>query len=434
MIEIIKNTLLNLNEIDGWKIVENKIEAKELFFIKKELEMNRSKDVQHFKVTVYKDFKENGVNFRGSSATNIHPTMNEEEINMAIKEAAFAASFVKNEYYPLVKPTDSNPLVIKSNFSSGSLSEWLPQLTEAIFKYDNLENGCINSAELFINNIYTRIINSEGVDVSFSNYKGELEFITNWKEHGEEVELYKLVGFSDFNPEAISQEIKNMLTISREKALAQPTPGLKSYTVLLTGEPVKEFFNYYYMQSNAQFVYEGISTSKLNENIQGDNVEGDSINIELDPVMANSTASSPYDFDGFPLNPVTIFKNGVLNKYWCDNRHAYYLNTEPTGLISNLVVSGGSKSVDSLKKEPYLELVAFSDFQMDTLTGDFAGEIRLGWHFDGENRTPVTGGSISGNIKDVQQKMYLSKEIQKFDKFVGPKTIQLFNVSLSGNE
>ena len=434
MIDKIKEILFNSKGIDGWKINESKIEASELFFIKKELDMNRAKEVHHFKVTVYKDFEEDGVMYKGSSSTNIYPTMSDEEIKKAIESAAFAASFVKNKYYPLVRPSEVAISNIESGFSKASISEWLPKVTEAIFSSDKYDKGSINSSEIFLEKVYTRIINSEGVDVSYDGYKGQIEMITNWKEDGEEIELYKDVKFADFDKEDIVKCVENMLKMSKDKAIAKSTPVLKNIPVLLSGEPVKEFFNYYYDQANAQLVYEGISTAKVGECVQGKEIKGDKVNITVDPLLKGSTLSAPYDEDGYPLKAVDIYIDGVLKGYWGNNRFSHYLNIEPTGNIRNIIVHEGCQSVDSLKSEPYLELVAFSDFQMDTMTGDFAGEIRLGWYFDGKNITPVTAGSISGNIKDVQQDMYFSKEIQQLNNFKGPKTIKLQNVSIAGNE
>ena len=71
---------------------------------------------------------------------------------------------------------------------------------------------------------------------------------------------------------------------------------------------------------------------------------------------------------------------------------------------------------------------------MDTITGDFAGEIRLGWYKDGDKLIPVTGGSISGNINEVHKEMYLSKEVQKLNNFIGPYSVKLFNVNIAGVE
>ena len=50
------------------------------------------------------------------------------------------------------------------------------------------------------------------------------------------------------------------------------------------------------------------------------------------------------------------------------------------------------------------------------------------------NIIPVTGGSISGNINELQNELFLSKELQKDNKFEGPKVIKLLNVTVAGIE
>ncbi|MCJ7689831.1 MAG: metallopeptidase TldD-related protein [Clostridiaceae bacterium] len=434
MIERIRKLLLECTKIDGFKIIENKINSSEFFFIKKRLDMDRAKNVHNFNITLYKNFKSENINYTGSSSAKIHPTMSNKEIRGIIEEGAFAASFIKNKFYPMVRPTDIVQPEIKSNFSNKPLNEWLPAITEALYKSDVYDKGCINSSEIFLSKVYTRIVSSEGIDVSFTTYKGELEFITNWKANTEEIELYKHLDFSDMDHDLIDKKVKEQLIFSGEKAIASPTPALLKHTVLLTGSPVIELLNYYMDKASAKNVYNGMSIAKLGENIQGDDSRGDLITLTLDPFMKNSTKSSPYDADGFPLHSVDVFKKGVLNVYHGDARHCHYLSIEPTGNISNFIIEGGSHSITDFKKDPYLEIVAFSDFQMDDLTGDFGGEIRLGWFFDGKNTIPVTGGSISGNIKDLQKEMYLSKELQSDNNFVGPKTVKLLNVSVAGIE
>ncbi|MGH4140015.1 metallopeptidase TldD-related protein [Clostridium sp.] len=421
-------------KIDGFKIIETKIIASELFFVKKDLDMYRAKDVHNFNITIYKNFKEDSIAYTGSSSAIIHPTMSDEEILQVIEEVSFAASFIKNKKYPLLQPSRKFQPEITSNFSEKPLNAWLPTLTDALYNSDVSDKGGINSSEIFLNKVYTRIVSSTGIDVSFTTYKGELEFITNWKEDTEEIELYKHIDFSEMDYELIDEKVKEMLIISKEKSIASSTPALGKYNILLNGTPVIELLSFYLSQASAKTVYNGMSTAKLGENIQGDDVQGDTITLTLDPFMKNSTNSSPYDSNGFPVNSVKIFNNGVLNMYHGDLRHCHYLNVEPTGNISNFIIEGGTRSTEDLKLEPHLEIIAFSDFQMDTLTGDFAGEIRLGWFFNGTNTMPVTGGSISGNIKKLQKQMYLSKELQKDNNFIGPKIVKLLNVSVAGIE
>lgn len=432
MIEKIKKIISNINEIDDWKISEKIVESKELFFVKKELDMNRAKDVHNITLTVYKDFEDKGKKYRGSSNTSIHPTMNEDEIEVIIKEAIYAAGFVRNEYYPMVGPGLEVQPMMENLFKKDSMSNWIPKLTNEIFLSDKRENGWINSAELFLDKIDMRVVNSKGVDISYETYRGELEFITTWEEEGKEIELYKDILFSDYDDKLIKDSVDEMLNISRDRAIAKPTPILKDIPVILSGSSVKEFLYYYYDKASAASVYQQISTSKIDESIQGNEIKGDKVNMVLDPYLANSTGSSAFDEDGFPLSKISLYEDGILRKYWGNRRFSHYLGIEPTGSIRNIVVEGGSKSLDALKEGAYLELEVFSDFQMDSMTGDFGGEIRLGWYNDGKQIIPVTGGSISGNINKVHQEMFLSQELQKINNFRGPRSIKLKNVSVAG--
>ena len=440
MIENIKNILSKINGIDDWRIIENRTSSRELFFVRQEMDMNRGKEVTNYSVTVYVDFEDEGKKYRGSTTTNIHPTMTTEEIKNNIEEGIFAAGFVKNRYYPIPGQGDGSlsglsngkHIEVESSFSKGNISTSLSNLSKILFEEDGYEKGGINSSELFLNKIHTRIINSKGIDVSFSRYTSMLEVVTDWKEENEEVEIYRNIEFTQYDEEMIKEEIRDMIHLSRERAIASPTPDLKDCTILLTGEPVKEFFNYYYMNTNAKMAYDGISTCKVGESVQGKNISGDKVNLKLEPNLDNSTHSVPYDTDGFPLKSVEIISDGTLLRYWGDFRHSHYLNVEPTGNIRNFVIKEGSKSVAEMKAAPHIELVSFSDFQMDPLTGDFGGEIRLGWYFDGEVTKTITGGSISGNIKEVESEMYLSSETQRSNNFSGPKIIELHNISLAG--
>lgn len=434
MISKLIKILSEIDNISGYKIIETKVDSGELFFVRKNLDMNRAKSVHNFSVTVYNDFIDNEIKYRGSSSTIIHPTLSDEEIVYKLKDASLAAGFVKNKYYPLAKPSNLATSNVENNHSNPLIETILPKISEAIYKADTFDKGFVNSSEIFLNKNYTRILTSEGIDVSYENYKGEVEFITDWKENNVNVELYRRFNFSELECDSITEMVYEQLKISQEKALATKTPALNRFTVLLTGSPVEEIFNFYYIQAGAQNVYNHISNAEIGKNLQGDHSKGDLVTITLDPALYNSTFSVPYDIDGFALKPIKIFENGVLMNYWGDIRHSYYLKVEPTGVIKNLVIEGGLHSIDEFKKEPYLELVAFSDFQMNAITGDFGGEIRLGWYFDGKETKAITGGSISGNIHEAQKHMYLSKELQKNNGFYGPKTIKFENISIAGIE
>lgn len=433
MINIIKNIITNNKNVDGYKITEEKIQSNELFLVKKSIDMDRAKDVHHFKIVIYKDIEEDNIKYRGAATINIHPTMSEKEIEIAINEAVFAAKFAKNPYYPLVKNSNLYKKNNESNFSSEDLPHWINEITKAVYKNDIYENGGINSCEIFLNKVYTRIINSEGVDVQGLNYKCMVEYIPTWMGKDEEVELYRCLNFSNFDSSSIVDDVEGMLNICKDRANAIKIPKIGKMPVILTRGAVPKIFSFYTFKSNAQAIYEEESNWKIGDRILGEDVLGDVISIKIDPFMSNSTKSNFFDEDGFPLDAVTVIEDGVLKNYIASNRYAYYLNIKPTGNINNVIISGGSKTIAELKEEPYLEIAAFSDFTVDTLTGDFGGEIRLAWYFDGSKITSVTGGSISGNITELQKELYLSKELQIENNFVGPKAIKLINATISTN-
>lgn len=430
MIGKIKN-ILESSKADGYKIIETKTDAEEIFLVKKDVDLTRSKEVHHFSVTVYKNFQDNVAKYKGSSTFNVHPSMKEEEIKKLIENGIFAAGFVKNEYYDIPKVANEKIENLKSKFSTGKLSDWIPKLVEALYINDNEEKGMINSAEIFLNKNYKKILTSSGVDSSYESYDGMIEFITTWKET-EEIELYKMLTFSDYDPKFISDTVKEMIFLAKERANAKYTVDSGKYNVILSGEPVKEVLSYYVNKSRASSVYNKISTIKIGDSIQGKEVKGDLINLALDPKIENSVYSAPIDNDGLVLSKVSVIEGGKLKGYHGDLRHSYYLGTKPTGNIGNFVVSAGSKNIVDMKKESYVELVTFSDFQIDSVTGDFGGEIRLGWYFDGKTTKKITGGSLSGNIENVHDNMYLSKELQQNEGFVGPKAIEMFNLTVAG--
>ena len=77
-------------------------------------------------------------------------------------------------------------------------------------------------------------------------------------------------------------------------------------------------------------------------------------------------------------------------------------------------------------------MVEFSDFQVDSMSGDIAGEIRLGyWHHDGEV-TIVTGGSVSGSMNEAAKDMLFSAETKQYNNRIIPEITLLKNMRITG--
>lgn len=427
-------TLLNQkSNVDEYRITEITTSSSELFFIKDNLQMNRGKDVTHITVTVYRNFEDQDKRYKGSSTTKLSPTMTLDEMNDLIDTAALAASFVKNEFYTLPSPSDELAPKIPSAFHHGNIVQNVIGLVQELYSEDQQFGAFINSSEFFINKRDVHIINSNGIDVSYTNFFGEIEVISEASGKLESIELFDVLHFSDYNTEEIKQAIKDTLYYASLRSKAIPMPTVQNVPVILHGAAAKELWNYYQFQVTADAIYQKLHNNQVGDNIQGDHIVGSTVTMTLTPVLPNSTGSRYYDGEGTFLKETVFIKDGIIQNIMASKRFSDYLHIPTTGYIGNMIIEGGHYTETELKDGPYLELLKFSAFQMDEMTGDFGGEFRLGIYHDGTTKTPVTLGSIAGNLKDAQSEMFLSKELVKDNEFVGPKWIKFNNIRIAGN-
>jgi len=420
------------SNVDEYTITKIKTSSTELFFIKDELQMNRGKDIEMIVVTVYKNFEENGKKFKGSSATTLEPTMSLEEMEKQIDIASLAASFVKNEFYNLEQPSNEVAPIIPSTFNNGDVIENITNLVKDLYEEDNQFGSFINSTEFFINRRDIHKINSNGIDITYTKFIGEIELITEANGEKESIELYDVLEFSDYVKDSIKESILEALKYANLRAKAIPMPKVENIPVIMNGIAAKDLWGYYGFNASASSKYTKLHDNNLGDNVQG-KTTGDKVTITSKPYLKNSSTSSYYDSFGTFLKEVVIIKDGILENFVANKRYADYLNIPCTGDIGNTVVNAGSYTEKELKVAPYLEILKFSAFQSDVMTGHFGGEFRLGIYNDGTKEIPVTLGSIAANIKEVQDKMYLSKELVQDNNFVGPKLIKFDNIRIAGN-
>lgn len=430
MIDNIIKIIGEYTDISGYTLVSTSTSSDELFLIKKDIDMLRKTDTEDIELTVYYDDEKDGKKIRGSSTANISTSMDDDEIRSVIKDAIYAAKFVKNEYYPLAEKTTGEFFNSQSTLKTTNGIEALTEIKSIIYD-DYKTDSKVNSSEIFVNRLDKRIVNSNGVDVRFEEYNGVVEVITECDKGAEPVEIYALEKFADIDSDSLSTLIKSRLIEAEERAIAKPTKKLENINVIITGMNVREIFYFYYDQAAASSHYFKTNLAKLSEDFMSD-AKGDKVSITLKPMLKNSSASRPFDENGVKLKDVEIFKDGVLKSLHGSLRFTSYMNAPTTGMISNMEAANGSTSVADMKSEPYFEILAFSDIQIDPLTGDLGGEIRLAHYFDGEKTVPVSGGSFTAKLTDIHNNMLLSSEVQSIDRFSGPKHIMFKNVEIMG--
>ncbi|MCR4879483.1 MAG: hypothetical protein K5906_00800 [Bacilli bacterium] len=420
--------VLNASPINDYKIQVTHSESVELFYVLNKLETNRATNIDEVEVTIYVDVEGK----RGQASFDYYPYMKEEEIKEVIAKKIYAAKFALNPFFEIPAKTDKKPLEIESNLKNYSLREASEKVVRALLKAKQYDEALFSATEIFITKKDVRILNSKGVDVSSTSYKGFIEFIPSWEKDGEEVETYNNLEFSTLDEEELTKIIDEYVLLTKARFEATKLKLDKPVKVILEGEDVYKYFNYFVSNTSYPYIYQHMNRFELGDHTQGEEISGTKLNISLIPEHEGCAASCAFDSDGVILEPIQIIKDGVAINRHGPFRFGYYLNEKnPTGQLPILKVEAGTKSFNEMKKEPYLRCVKFSSFQNEQFSGFFGGEVRLGFYFDGEKEIPVTGFSIAGNINDAKGKTILSKETQINARYVGPMYLEIKDMGIN---
>jgi predicted Zn-dependent protease len=94
-------------------------------------------------------------------------------------------------------------------------------------------------------------------------------------------------------------------------------------------------------------------------------------------------------------------------------------------------VAPGPSGAATLLHEPYVEVIEFSWFHPDRITGDFASEIRLGYLVQGGKRKAFKGGQLIGNYMQALANVRWSAETGYFGSYLGPHTARFEGLKIA---
>ncbi len=419
MLKQITDTLDRLG-VKVWLINLSETESSELFAIKKTEDMRRRTHVNEAKVTVYRDFEADGKQMRGSSQVLVHPASSDAELEKTLSQAYENALNVKNPFFELPEPTVQN----LGSVEHAPLDEISEKMLKALYSQDTCDKSFINSAEIFVSFSKKHTLTSRGTDVYYEILRVKGEFVTQCKQP-RDVEMYFDFNYSFADTEAIKELSKRALSEVVDRANASETPVSGKYDVLICDEALEELMYIFADRCDASMIYPGYSPCKLGMDINEGELSGERINMSV-------FSPSPFSGDGIPMPERELIKDGIIKSLHGDTRFCRYLGIEPTGSYNAFRVENGSRAFEELKAGRVLMPVAFSGFESDSLRQDFGGEIRLAYLFENGKVTLLTGGSISGNLADVQNSLTFSKERRKSMYYDGPKAVLIPDISVAG--
>ncbi|MCR4561855.1 MAG: hypothetical protein K5694_01425 [Bacilli bacterium] len=428
-----KKLLRVLNKSKGvsaYKINVKETESCELFYVGKKLETNRASNVIDYEVTIYVDKDEQ----RGNASFTYYPYMDEKEIKEKIADAIFSAGFTLNKFYELPSPTEVEIKEPETNLNKKSFNKLIKAVEKAVFKADKYHDGYLSATEIFLYKIKSRIVNSKGVDISYLTYQGNIETIPSWRRKGEEVEVYNMSKFSSFDPKEIAKEIKEVLLLAKDRSRAKKLNVKRlpeNVKIIIQDEEVEQVFRDFAMDLNYSLIYQKMNLKNVGDNLQGEDVSGDKLNLKAVPNYPNAMNSCPVDDDGVVLKEVELVKDGVALNTFGPYRFGYYLGVEkPTGNLPVMVVKEGKKTLEEMERTPYIRCIRFSGMQLDHHSGFIGGEVRLGIYFDGKKTYPVTGFSIAGHFDKIKGKIVYSQETATRPGYHGPKYLELPDMAI----
>ena len=143
MIERIKSALERCG-ISMWRINERLDETTELFFVKKQLDTRRTKDVRKYEVTVFRDVEDgSGKPGRGFTSIPVLPSMDSRQLEEELKGAYYAAQFAANPYFELPDPVQAPMAEEAGELSQAPLARSAGKMAQALFAPDIHEDAFV---------------------------------------------------------------------------------------------------------------------------------------------------------------------------------------------------------------------------------------------------------------------------------------------------
>ena len=418
--------LLKEAGVHAWELSDVRTRGWEFYFIRHQLDQNRAKDVESIQLKVYQ-LLEDG-QFMGSASAELPPSATEAEARKLIADLAYRATLVKNKPYSLNPPRAGEPMnaPVDPAAIAGDFLRAMRDLPET-------EGEDVNSYEIFVSDKTRRFLNSEGVDLTERYPDSMIEVVVNARKDGHEIELYRNFCSGTCDAEGLRRDLVKAMAYGRDRLRTRPTPNLGTADVLFSGADACSIYDYFVDRCNASMVVRRLSDWEVGKPI-AEEICGDRVTVTACRELKNSSRNRGFDAEGAPIRDACLIREGVVEEILGGRMFSSYLGLENSFSPTNIQVSGGTRTEEELRRGPYLEAVEFSDFQVDPMTGDIFGEIRLAYWHDGETVTPVSGGSVSGSMHDFVKELYMSREQTQYDNMRIPALTLLKNVTVTGAE
>jgi predicted Zn-dependent protease len=438
MVNQIVEALNKRTDLAGWTVRHVRTHGTQIYAVPKGIESERAVYDERYLIDVLRNTSaQDGSPAVGSGNASLLPG---EDIPSAIEQATLVAGLVANPVHGLPGPAAMPEVPLcdagLQKDASGAMRLIMENIRTAAGKYPEVR---LTAAESFGELQTTHLVNSRGLDVEQETTQVDIEFVLNGRKGGREAETFEAYTrrrISDLDLEGVIQS-KARCTLDALSAGASPASW--QGPVVLSGDVLAVFLagddlNGSVIQtlSSAASKYSRMSPWEIGQPVFKGDVNGDPLTVWANRQLPFGSASDCFDAEGLPAQRLDLIHENTLGAFSASQRYADYLQIPATGAFGNIELPAGKTPAARLLAEPYVEIVQFSWFNPDPITGDFATEIRFGYLVENGQRKPFKGGLLVGNYMDALANVRWSAETGFFGAYLGPQTACFNELKIAG--
>jgi predicted Zn-dependent protease len=427
MLEQIVEALKKRSDLAGWTVRHHQTRGAQVYAVPQGLESLRAVDSERYLIDVLrKTTTADGAPAIGSGDASLLPG---QGIEQAIDQATLVAELVANPVYglPAPAPIPDVPLCDPELQSdpSGVMLGLMERIRAAVSNESRIH---LTAAECFGEILHTHLVNSRGIDAEQTSTQINIEFVLHGKKGDRESEVFDELTrrrASDLNIESAIEDRSRYTLDSLEAAAPVTWQG----PVVLRNEALATFLSgdtltggVIRIRGSAEAKYAGFSPWEPGKSAFRVEVVGDPLTVWANRRLPFGSGSDCFDAEGLPAQRVPLISANEFVAFAASQRYADYLQIPATGAFGNVELPAGKIPAADLLTEPYLEVVQFSWFNPNPVSGEFSTEIRFGYLVENGIRKPFKGGQLIGNYMDALANVRWSTETGFFGAYLGPQT------------
>jgi predicted Zn-dependent protease len=441
MLKQVIAALRRQDRVHDWQVRQVNKTSTQAYVIGSRPESHRQVTSEHWLVSVMNDHtpgQDGEEQKRGEAQVTLQRT-DLPNLSKKLADAVFMASLANNPRYELPGMADYPDVALadgQMRSAPDQLAQRLVQeLTEALAEEKDVR---LSSAEVFVEEKQILFENSRGATGSQVETELLLDFVLLATGRSDEMESH--IAFerrraADLDVPGLA---RRQAQFARD-AIRASAPRTGTFNVVVSDDALAELlmgdgYSPLLFRSSAQARYQRMSPWEVGKSIFPQQPSGDSFTLYSNALLPFGSRSSHFNEEGLPSQRVPVVEQGTLSRFWATNRYAQYLHIPPTADFGNMEIAAGTVDFEGLLHDSgsLYHIVAFSAMSPDPITGDFVGEIRLGYEITKGETRPIRGGSISGNLLTALGTGQFSREIAFLGNYLGPRAMRFPQITVAG--